>query len=75
MNMRSENHTKLPAEAEVVVWMELPSGHRVRARITVFEEPLFPTPNEKEISRVPLITEWARIVAKLAHLDFTRMES
>lgn len=74
MGFTSNAKAKPPAEAELTGWLELPSGHRVRVRMTVFEEPLFPTPNEPEVTRVPLVTEWARIVGKMARMEFTRME-
>lgn len=50
-------------------------GHQVRVKLCVFEDPKLPTPNEPEIARPPMITEWAEIVAHMAALKFDRIEA
>lgn len=60
---------------ELTAWMRLPGDRRVRVKLCVFEEPKIPAPQEPEIARIPHITEWPGIVAKMATLDFERIES
>ncbi len=52
-------------------YLDLPGGRRVEVGMTVYEEPLFPTPNEPEIDRQPLLSEWADICGKLATLQIS----
>ena len=59
---------------EFTGWIELKGDRKARVKLCVFEEPKMPTPNESEIARPPLITEWAEIVANMAILKFERIE-
>jgi hypothetical protein len=60
---------------ELTAWLELKDGTQVRVKVCAFEEPALPTPNEPEIARVPTLYEWPAIVAKMARLEFSRIES
>ena len=53
-------------------YFNLPGGRRVEVGMTLFEDPLFPTPNEPDIERAPALHEWAEICEKLAamHVRF-----
>ena len=62
-------------DTELTAWMELPGARRVRVRVTVFQEPNFPTPNEPEIERMPMVHEWADIVSRMERLDFVKIET
>ncbi len=55
-------------------WIELPD-RKVSVRIAVHEEPEFPTPLERGRVRVPMVTEWAAILGKLAKLEIVRVET
>lgn len=50
-------------------YIELPGGRRVEVGMTVYAEPLFPTPNEPDIEREPRLDEWTEICGKLATLQ------
>lgn len=60
---------------EFTGWLRLKDERQVRVKICVFEEQKLPTPNEPEIARPPMITEWAEIVGNMAKLNFDRIES
>ena len=60
---------------ELTAWLQLPGDVKVRVKVSAFEEPRLPTPNEPEIARVPKIMEWPVIVGKMARLDFTSLEA
>lgn len=56
-------------------YLELPGGRRVEVGMTVYAEPLMPTPSEPELIREPRLDEWADICAALAtltHLHFKK---
>lgn len=59
---------------EFTGWLRLKDERQVRVKLCVFEDPKHPTPNEPEIARPPMITEWAEIVAHMAALKFERIE-
>ena len=50
-------------------YFDLPCGRRVQVGMTVYEEPLMPTPNEPDVERAPALHEWADICQKLASMD------
>lgn len=56
-------------------YLDLPGGRRVEVGMTVFSEPLFPTPNEPDVERIPRLDEWADICGKLATMQISRIES
>lgn len=56
-------------------YLELPGGRRVEVGMTVFAEPLFPTPNEPDVERAPALHEWAEICGKLATLQLTMIKT
>lgn len=56
-------------------YLELPGGRRVEVGMTVYDEPLFPTPNEPEVERMPRLDEWADICGKLTTLQLTMIEA
>lgn len=43
--------------------------------MTVTAEPLFPTPNEPEIVRMPRLDEWADICGKLAMMQMSSIKT
>ena len=49
----------------------LRDGSRLEVGMTLVGDPAFPTPNEREIRRIPLVTEWPEIIAALTHMKFT----
>lgn len=59
----------------ITCFIDLPGGRRVEVGITVIAEPLFPTPNEPEVERMPRLDEWADICGKLATLQFSSIKT
>lgn len=62
-------------EHAITCYLELPGGRRVEVGMTVYAEPIFPTPNEPEVIREPRLDEWADICGKLAMLQLTTIKS
>lgn len=56
-------------------YIDLPGGRRVEVGMTVYAEPLFPTPNEPDVERMPRLDEWAEICGKLATLQLTTIQT
>lgn len=54
--------------------IELAGGLRAEVGITVFDEPVFPTPCEPEVRREPMAAEWAEILGKMIRMNFTSVE-
>lgn len=62
-------------EHELTCYIDLPDGRRVEIGMTVTAEPLFPTPNEPEITRAPRLDEWAEICGKLATMQISNIKT
>lgn len=62
-------------EHSLTCYLELSGGRRVEVGMTVYAEPIFPTPNEPEVVREPRLDEWAEICGKLAMLQVTTIKS
>jgi hypothetical protein len=60
---------------EFTGWLRLKDDLNVRVKLCVFEDPKHPTPNEPEIARVPTMNEYPQILAKMARMDFDRIET
>ena len=52
-------------------YLDLPGGRRVEVGITVYADPLFPTPSEPDVVRPPALHEWAEICGKLSTMQVT----
>jgi hypothetical protein len=64
-----------PPDHALTCYLDLPGGRRVEVGMTVYAEPLIPTPNEPDIEREPRLDEWGEICAKLATLQISSIRS
>lgn len=65
----------MDSDHQLTCYLELPGGRRVEVGMTVYAEPLFPTPNEPEVERMPRLDEWADICEKLATLQLSTIKT